>query len=404
MAAVAALSHSSVRTYLECPLRWKFLYVDKLPEAPRGYFSFGRTVHSVLEELLRPFVTPSDRLTESGERQRTLDDWGHGTAGAPRLLSPRELLATYERLWIPDGYLSADEEARYRQLGAELLLRYREILASDRPTPVAVEAHLEARWDGVPVHGFLDRIDRTPAGGLEIVDYKTSRELSAEDARESDQLALYQVLVEKNFPEPVESLTLYHLRSLTPFRSPPRASDALDRLFERVGSVSDGIRAQAFEPSPGRHCSRCEFRARCPEFREVPRAERERLASLVERFTELRRREETLDQELRRTAESLHEEAERLGVHRIAGPQTVVFRRKEESWRFAPEKVGPILAEHGLTGAVDPANAAEVRRLLRDTRVDEGIRRRVEGTGGRSVRWYWVLEETNGGPPPSRAE
>ncbi len=404
MASVSALSHSSVHTYLECPLRWKFLYVEKLPEAPRGYFSFGRTVHSVLEELLRPFVVPGNRLTDSGERQRTLDDWGRGTGGPPRLLSPAELLQTYERLWIRDGYLSAEEEGRYRELGADLLLRYREVLVAEAPAPVAVEAHLEARWEGVPVHGFLDRIDRTPGGGLEIVDYKTSRELSAEDARDSDQLALYQVLVEKNFPDPVESLTLYHLRSLTPYRSPPRSSGALERLFERVGTASDGIRADAFEPSPGRHCSRCEFRSRCPEFREVPRTDRERLATLVERFTELRSREESLEKELRRTAEELHREAERLGVHRIAGPKTVVFRRKEETWRFAPEKVGPILEETGLAGATDPTSPAQVRRLLRDTRVDEGVRRRLERTGGRSVRWYWVLDEGNGSSGAGRAE
>lgn len=404
MAAVPALSHSSVHTYLECPLRWKFLYVDRLPEAPRGYFSFGRTVHSVLEELLRPFVVPGERLTEGGERQRTLDDWGRGVAGTPRLLTPKELLATYERMWVSDGYLSAEEESRYRSLGADLLLRYREALAEEHPAPVGVEMHLETRWEGIPIHGYIDRIDRTAAGGLDIVDYKTSRELSAEDARDSDQLALYQVLVEKNFPEPVESLTLYHLRSLTPFRSPPRSSEALDRLFERVGSVSDGLRAQAFEPQPGRHCGRCEFKPRCPEFREVPRPDRERLATLVDRFAELRAKEETLEQELRRTAEALHQEAERLGVHRIVGAASTAFRRREESWTYAPEAVGPILAAHGLEKSADASNAGTVRRLLRDTRIDEGVRHRLEATGGRSVRWFWVLEESNGRGASRRSE
>ena len=59
MSPAAPLSYSSVRTYLECALRWKFLYVDRLPEAPRGYFSFGRTVHTVLENLLKPLVVPT---------------------------------------------------------------------------------------------------------------------------------------------------------------------------------------------------------------------------------------------------------------------------------------------------------------------------------------------------------
>ncbi|HYK93520.1 MAG TPA: PD-(D/E)XK nuclease family protein [Thermoplasmata archaeon] len=404
MAAVPALSHSSVQTYSECPLRWKFLYIDRLPEAPRGYFSFGRTVHSVLEELLRPFVVPSGRLTEEGERQRTLDEWAHGRPSAPRLLSPAEVLATYERLWVSDGYVSREEENRYRSLGADLLLRYRNTLADAQPVPIGVEMHLETRWDGIPIHGYIDRIDRTAAGGLEIVDYKTSRELSAEDALGSEQLALYQVLVERNFPDPVQSLTLYHLRSLTPLRSPPRDRPALDRLKKRVGAVSDGIRSQAYDPTPGRHCSRCEFKVRCPEFREVPRADRERLATLVDRFAELRAQEDRLGEELKRTAEALHREAEQLGVHRIAGGASTAFRRREESWSYAPEAVETVLTAGGLNGSVDPKDPDQVRRLLRDTRVDEGVRLKLERTGGRAVRWYWVLEETTGRGESRRSE
>src|SRR5258708_2054748 len=281
MRGSGVMSHSSVSTYLECPLRWKFLYVDKLPETPRGYFSFGRTVHSVLEELVRPFVS-GPALLSATERQRRLDDWGSlGPSSGPKLLSPDAVLALYEKLWVGDGYTSPEEEARYKALGADLLLRFRESLAALLPTPVAVEAHLTAEWDGIPIHGYLDRIDRLPSGGLEVVDYKTSRELSRADAASSDQLALYQVLVEKNFPDPVEGLTLYHLRSMTPFRTAPRSRADLERLYERVGSAADGIRAESFEPTPGRHCSRCEVQSRCPEFRDLPRTQRARLAVLV---------------------------------------------------------------------------------------------------------------------------
>lgn len=396
MAGVAPLSHSQVQTYLECPLRWKFLYVDRRPEAPRGYFSFGRTVHSVLEDLLKPYVIPTERLAPTGERQRTLDDWGSRGDGEPRLLTPRELLALYERRWVSEGYNSRDEEERYRTLGADLLLRYRDQLVAQPPTPVAVEAHLQAEWEGVPVHGYLDRIDRTPSGGLEIVDYKTSRELSEDDARASDQLALYQVLVEKNFSEPVEGLTLYHLRSLRAFRSPPRGPTDLERLQERVGAASDGIRAQAYEPTPGRQCTRCEFKPLCPEFREVPLADQERLAGLVDRFAKLHAEEDRLEGELEAAAEALHQEAERLGVHRIAGHSATVFRRREEHWQYDSGAVAPILAEHGLEDRVDAGDPKQVRRLLRDTRIHETIRARVSTTGGRSVRWYWLVEDENG--------
>ncbi len=394
MAAVQALSYSSYHTYLECPLRWKFLYVDRLPEAPRGYFSFGRVIHSVLEELVRPYVVPGTRRLATGESQRTLDDWhaGSHTPAVHPALNREELLAVYEKSWTSEGYTSAEEEARYRALGKDLLLRYYQRLVNDPPRPVAVEEHLEARWDGIPIHGYIDRIDRTESGGLDVVDYKTSRELSGDDAKASDQLSIYQVLVQTNYAEPVERLTLYHLRSLTPHRTAPRTVDALDRLHDRLGSVSDGIRAQAFDPTPGRQCARCDFRARCPEFREVPAPEEQRLVALVDRFETLRSEEHRLEHELRQTAEELHHAAESLGVHRIPGSHATAIRRREEAWQYSLDALRPHLESAGITERVPRGSADEVRKVLRDPRIPAEVRRRIAETGSRRVKWYWELE------------
>ncbi|MGA7924332.1 MAG: PD-(D/E)XK nuclease family protein [Thermoplasmata archaeon] len=394
MPTVPTLSYSSIRTYLECPQRWKYLYIDRLSEAPRGYFSFGRSVHSALEELLRPLVIPSARRISEGEAQRTLDEYR--APGAPAvpgpLMSPEELRRTLDRTWVSDGYNSAEEEARYRRLGEEILLGYRESLVKAPPSPVAIEQHLETRWDGIPVHGYLDRIDRRATGGLEIVDYKTSRGLTKEDATSSDQLSLYQVLVEGNYPDRVEGLTLYHLRSLKPLRSPPRPKDRLEELYDRVGYVSDGVRSASYEPTPGAQCTRCEFRNICPEFKDVPETERERLEGLVEQFAQLRHQEKVLQENLERTAEQLHREADRLGVHRMPGRGHVAVRRKEEAWHFAPEALAAIVDRYGLTEELPNPDPSAVRRLIRNPRVDPEVRRKVAETGARRVRWYWELD------------
>ena len=397
MTQVPALSYSSYSTYLECPLRWKFLYIDRLPEVPRGYFTFGRVVHSVLEELVRPMVLPSARRVGEADSQRTLDEWHAPTGPAPGgWMTSEALLALYERSWLSEGYSSPEEEQRYRDLGRELLLRYHDRLLREPPHPVAVEEHLEARWDGIPIHGYIDRIDRTPAGGLEVVDYKTSRDLSNEDARDSDQLTLYQVLVQNNYSEPVEKLTLYHLRSMTPLRTAPRGRGKLSSLHDRLGTVTDGIRSDAFEPNPGRQCSRCDFQSRCPEFRSVPAADGERLRDLVDRFEALRAEEHRLEGDLRRTAEELHRAAEDLGVHRVPGSRSVAIRRKEEAWQYSLDLVRPLLERSGVSDRVAGGTTEEVRRLVRDPTVDPEVRRRVAETGARKIKWYWDLEHENG--------
>lgn len=393
-----ALSYSSYRTYFECPLRWKFLYVDKLPEVPRGYFTFGRVVHSVLEQLVKPLVVPTSRRVRAEESQRTLDEW-RGTRPVPAegaWMTEAELLDRFERSWSGDGYASPEEEARYRALGRELLVRYYDRLRRDRPHPVAVEEHLEARWDGIPVHGYLDRIDRTPTGGLEIVDYKTSRELSSAEAKESDQLSLYQVLVESNYTEPVERLTLYHLRSLTPLRARPRARSTLEHLHDRLGVVRDGIRTEAFEPNPGRQCARCDFQSICPEFRPVPTADGERLRGLVDEFDRLRSEERRLESELRRTAEQLHHAAEELKIHRMPGSRAVAVRRREETWQYSLDAVRSILERAGLAHRLASGSQEEIRAIVRDRSIDPETRRRIAELGTRRVRWYWELDAANG--------
>jgi putative RecB family exonuclease len=397
VASSSPLSYSSVRAYLECPLRWKYLYIDRLSEAPKGYFSFGRTIHSVLEEAVRPLVMPSARRTPSGRSQRTLEDFHPGSVPLAQpdpgtIGETAAVLAMYRRAWVSDGYTSPEEETRYKRLGEEILTGYWEALRANPPSPVAVEEHLEATWDGIPVHGYIDRVDRTRNGGLEVVDYKTSRELSRAEAKESDQLAIYQVLVRENFSDPVEGLTLYHLRSLTPLRTEPRSVPVLEELHGRVSTVRDGIRAEEYPPTPGRQCPRCDFRSICPEFKEVPETDRERLALLVDRFRELRERERSLGGELEATAAELHEAAERLGLHRIPGSREVAVRRREESWRFDAHRVGQVLAEHGLSDKVDRGDPEAVRRFSKDPEVPATAREAITSAGSRRTRWYWELE------------
>ncbi|MCI4322731.1 MAG: PD-(D/E)XK nuclease family protein [Thermoplasmata archaeon] len=399
MPATAPLSYSSLRTYSECPQRWKFLYVDKLPETPRGYFAFGRTIHSVLETVVRPYIVPQARKTPTG-RQRILEDFSARSSGPPDPSAPTVPLdmdgvrALLDKLWSSEGYTSAEEEAKYRTLGVEILEQYFEEFSAHPPTPIAVEEHLEATWDGLPVHGYIDRIDLRPDGGLDVIDYKTGRGLTQQDAAESDQLSLYQVLVENNFERPVTSLSLIDLRGGHRLSVPRREAKQLEPLQRKAQTVVDGIRAEAFEPTPGRYCQRCDFRPICPVFRELAGADRERLALLVDQFQNLRIEADRLDGELRRVAEQLHQEAERLDVRQLAGTGRRLVRHREETWTFHPASVRPLLEAHRLTERTTSLDEGAIRGLLSDPTLDPELRRTLERAGSRSVRWYWEFDSS----------
>ena len=42
------LSYSKIKTYLECPLKFKFIYIDRIPQKPKPYFRFSHIIHATL--------------------------------------------------------------------------------------------------------------------------------------------------------------------------------------------------------------------------------------------------------------------------------------------------------------------------------------------------------------------
>ncbi|MGH9025760.1 MAG: RecB family exonuclease, partial [Acidimicrobiia bacterium] len=58
-----SLSPSAVSSFKDCPLAFRFSYVDRLPEPPSPWTTKGTLVHKALELLmLRP---PADRTVEA---------------------------------------------------------------------------------------------------------------------------------------------------------------------------------------------------------------------------------------------------------------------------------------------------------------------------------------------------
>ncbi|HOX23368.1 MAG TPA: PD-(D/E)XK nuclease family protein, partial [Elusimicrobiales bacterium] len=66
-------SHSRMSLYRECPQKYKFRYIDKLPEAPKPYFAFGSSIHTALEFLYDVKAPPFPTL--SAVQEAFKKDW-----------------------------------------------------------------------------------------------------------------------------------------------------------------------------------------------------------------------------------------------------------------------------------------------------------------------------------------
>lgn len=253
MAKKPTLSPTRVSTYLACPVKYRWTFVD-----PRGhwyvrakpYFSFGLTLHRVLE-----------RFHDSG-------DQGVETVG--------QALLAYEENWIEAGYESPEAMAEALGEGKEIIERHveREQEAPRTGRTLFVEKLLKKDLGRFRFIGRLDRIDEREDGTLEIVDYKSGRETVSEAEVASDlAMSAYQMLVRHAYPGRAVVATVHALRTGAT-ASVSLSDDALFEFEQDLVYVGEEIVGREFEevvPVRKRLCDGCDFRPLCrkhPDFED----------------------------------------------------------------------------------------------------------------------------------------
>lgn len=248
--------------YLECPKKFEFRYVYKLPEKPKSYFAFGHSVHSALEFLYNVDNPPFPSMESLLQRFRQL--WDASS-------------------WEAKGYRSKIKADEDFQKGLDMLGRYYLQHKETLKVPLAVEFKTKIPVDGLNVIMIADRIDYLGDGKMAVVDYKTGKAVE----REPDQLYMYQKLLDissdlQNLaktktgfsgPFTVQKMNFCHVPSLDESFFERADEGTLGEFWKKVLGVAEDIRAKKFQPSPGEtKCRFCDFADRCDRGAGVFRA------------------------------------------------------------------------------------------------------------------------------------
>ena len=115
------------------------------------------------------------------------------------------------------------------------------------------------------ITGSIDRIDRLPSGGIEVIGYKTGRVASQKGVDESLQRSIYALACRDalGLGTP-ERVTLYFTESALRL-STTRSDEQLDLARADVLARVARLRAGEFAATPGDPCRWCDYRAMCPE-------------------------------------------------------------------------------------------------------------------------------------------
>jgi putative RecB family exonuclease len=253
-----SLSPSRALDFKNCALLYRFRVIDKLPEPPSIDAARGTVVHGILERLFD--LAAAERTPEAA------------VAGIP---------AGWEALIEADPALAALVEDEPGGL-AGLVESTRTLLESyfwledpRRVEPAEREVLVETTLpSGVHLKGFVDRLDRSPAGDLRVVDYKSGKSPSeAFEGKALFQLRFYALVLWRSLGVLPRMLRLYYLSNREVLDYSPDAAD-LESLERQVDAIARAIEKARdtgdWRHKPSKLCDWCSFQAHCPAFGGTP--------------------------------------------------------------------------------------------------------------------------------------
>ena len=251
-----ALSPSRAGDYQQCPLLYRFRAIDRLPEPKTVAQVKGTLVHAVLEEMHK--LPRAERLYPAAVK-RLKPNWSSMCADDPELA---EL--------VPDSQLY------------DFLVECRTLLRGyfEMENPQGFDAHECEMYvdtvlpNGVPVRGFIDRVDIAPTGQVRVVDYKTGKKPRPQWSQQAMfQMRFYALVYWRLFDIVPTQLRLMYLKVIdSMFLSPSREElEFFERdLGELWAKIEGDGRSGDFRPKTSKLCGWCPHQHLCPAFGGTP--------------------------------------------------------------------------------------------------------------------------------------
>ncbi|MFQ5474964.1 MAG: RecB family exonuclease [Candidatus Nanoarchaeia archaeon] len=204
-------SPSSINTFKQCPRRYYYQYIKKLPTYPNIYTVRGNIVHSALErffEINPDTIDPSDFKPELASYLSNLFEafWRKRDSELNRYTkSPDQKKIFYDESrmmlgnWLNSFFDRLKEEMND--------LSFAE--AFDKIKPVKVE--VEYRSEKHSVRGFIDVIEEND-GEIKLVDYKTSKVKKRISKEYKLQLSIYALLYKEKHGVLPSKVSIWFLR------------------------------------------------------------------------------------------------------------------------------------------------------------------------------------------------
>ena len=145
------LSFSQMETFNNCPLQYKYRYIQRIPGPASSALVFGDVIHRSLLAFYE--------LAKSGEKPTEVD-----------------LVNLMYQNWSSEGYNSKSHEESFKEKGEIILKEFYKKAYDPNNLPIDLEQTFTIKVDpSFKIGGKIDRVDQTTDGKIEIIDYKTGK-------------------------------------------------------------------------------------------------------------------------------------------------------------------------------------------------------------------------------------
>ncbi len=245
-------SHNRLSYFEQCPLKYKFRYIDDLPsQVGQNIEAFlGIRVHETLEKIYRnELENKSNNFEEI--KEFFIKSWDSNWSDDIQIVNKR--------------YLPED----YKKFGMNYILNYfLKYLPFNQDKTIGLEKELIFQLDGedIRIKGIIDRLAKNHDRYI-IHDYKTSKHLQSKNDLILDrQLGIYALAVQENFDD-IQSIELvwHFLAHDNEIRLKAKKTNLKLIKNEVIDKIKEIQTAKNFTPNKNYLCNWCEYKPICLE-------------------------------------------------------------------------------------------------------------------------------------------
>lgn len=389
-------SPSRLNCFEQCPKKFDFQYVQKvkIPERQSIEAFMGKRVHEALETLFRDLQYT---------KKNSLDD----------------LLKYYEQKWKEEWResIKINKEGltveHYFELGKKCVTNfYQKNHPFDAGKALGIEKKitLDLNGDGkYKLTGYIDLLMQAGKNHFQIHDYKTYSKLPEQRTMdEDDQLAIYQLWVQNEFPEAKKIDLIWHYVVFDREGHSQRTKPQLEKLKKRlIGTINKIESTTIYDTKPSPLCAYCTYKPICPAWKHAEDIQypQKRIfdpkdgVKLADQYSKLhyerQRFLEKIENELDALKEQIFEFAKLHDYTVLQGQNSKLTLKTNEKNKFpaknSPErqKLEQLIKTHNLWTELSELDTTKLNHYLEegglDTKTAKEVKKYIEKTESKSI-------------------